>query len=133
MKRRKLRLFLPYVLAFLLPIVLFFIVCQLQHGGIWPFGKMSVLANDAEGQYIPFFTYLKNIIFGNDDFLYNFNNIIGGNALGFAGYYLLSPFNLLYLLFDPSLFPFIFFVVTLLKIGCAGLTMFIFLKHHSNN
>jgi uncharacterized membrane protein YfhO len=68
------------------------------------------------------------VVTGNNDLLYSFSNSIGGNFIGIAAYYLLSPFNVIYLLFPVSELPTAFFLITILKIGCVGLTMFIFLN-----
>ncbi|MDR2063488.1 MAG: YfhO family protein [Candidatus Nomurabacteria bacterium] len=120
--------FLPYLLAFFLPAILFFLVFHIQRGGLWPFGENSILTIDAEGQYVPFFAYLKSMVFGDNDFFYSFGNIIGGDAFGFAAYYLFSPFNFIYLIIPTETIAFL--IVTLLKIGTAGLCAFIFLKKH---
>jgi uncharacterized membrane protein YfhO len=125
---KKFRVILPYLLAFFVPVILFFLACQLQSGGIWPFGKNTIVTNDAEAQYIPFFSYLKTVFFGDNDFLYSFNNTLGGDFFGFSAYYLFSPFNLVYLVVEAETTAFL--IVTLLKIGTIGLTAFIFLTRH---
>jgi uncharacterized membrane protein YfhO len=127
-KTQKLHRTLPYLLAFLLPIIIFFLIFHIQAGGLWPFGRNTILTIDAEGQYVPFFSQLRSIIFGNNDFSYNFNNIIGGDFFGLAAYYLFSPFNLIYLLIKTETIAFL--VVSLLKVGAMGFFAFLFLTRH---
>jgi uncharacterized membrane protein YfhO len=122
------RRILPYILAFLLPALLFFVICQLQYGGIFPFGENTVITIDAEGQYIPFLAHFKSIFQTNNDMFYSFGNLLGSGIFDFVTYYLFSPFNLIFLLISDMSVAFL--VVTLLKIGAAGLTAFIFLTHH---
>jgi uncharacterized membrane protein YfhO len=119
---------LPYLLAFFVPVILMFVILSIVFGGLYPFGENTALILDARDQYVPFFKHLKSIVFGDNDFFYNFGSSVGGNFIGITAYYLLSPFNLIYLFFSDTQLPTAFLIATFLKIGLAGLTMFVFLK-----
>lgn len=98
-------------------------------GGLFPFGNGTILFSDSGGQYTQFFAYLKSIVFDNNDAFYSFSIGLGGNAFGLVAYYLLSPLNVIYLLFPEHLLPVTFLLVTLIKIGLCGLTAYIFFSH----
>lgn len=91
--------------------------------GIVPFGEQSVLATDLKNQYVSYFAYFKSIFEGTDSIIYSFSKTLSGNMIGLFGYYLISPFNFLLLLFDVSNFPLALSIVTILKTSAIALTM----------
>src|SRR5699024_7881826 len=91
--------------------------------GIVPFGEQSVLATDLKNQYVSYFAYFKSIFEGTDSIIYSFSKTLSGNMIGLFGYYLISPFNFLLLLFDVSNFPLALSIVTILKTSAISLTM----------
>ncbi len=121
-KKRCGSLYLPaFVMSAILMTGLMFV------NGIVPFGsEKTILWIDANGQYISYFAYFKNILLGNESPLFTFAKIIGGDMVGLMAYYLLSPFNLVFLLFPTRLFPQAFAIVGVLKTGAAGLTAAIY-------
>ena len=68
--------------------------------GIYPFGDKTIIVIDSNTQYVSFISYLKSVFLGNNDFKYLFSNSLGGNFIPLLGYYLMSPFNLLSVLFS---------------------------------
>ena len=118
---------LIYLLAFSIPVIMMIIaVVCLQ---IFPFGENTILFSDINNQFVSFFSYFKSIITGNDNFIYTFSKNLGGDMVGFSGYYLQNPFLFLLLLFpDVYLTAGILFVM-ILQIGCCGLTFQIYLTH----
>lgn len=121
MKNKKI---LKYVLAFLIP-------CLLMLGiyatvGIYPFGKKSLLTVDMAGQYVAFFNAYKNIFSEGLSAFYSFSKTLGGNMFGLITYYLMSPFNLILLLFDKVNITEAILIINILKIGACGLTSFIY-------
>ncbi len=116
----------PLFLSFLLP-VLIFLGCAAQIG-IYPFGEKSLLISDMGGQYLPFLTDYRRTLLGAGGFFYNWHAGLGLNYLGLIAYYLASPFNLLLVLFPENSLIDAVLVLTLLKIGCSGLTFGIFLR-----
>lgn len=115
-----------YAAAFLLPMAVMLAVYALI--GVAPFGEKSLLVTDMDGQYVSFFSYLKDMARNGNDFFYTFSKNLGGDMAGFAAYYLLSPFNLVLLPFSTVHLPTGILLLTLLKVGSAGLTCALFLS-----
>ena len=113
-----------YLLAFLIPS--FVMVLIYACVGIYPFGKKSLLTVDLAGQYVAFFNALKNIFNGDISIYYSFSKTLGGNMFGLVTYYLLSPFNLIFILFDRLNITEAIFLINVLKIGTCGLTSYIY-------
>ncbi|WP_412155931.1 YfhO family protein [Loigolactobacillus coryniformis] len=111
--------------AFLIPALLFTLVLISKH--IYPFGDFSLLKDDMNYQYINYFAYYKRHFGDLSSFLYSYNMTLGGNFLGLTSYYLLSPFNLILLLFPVRHFPLAIYIMTTLKLSFAGLNMYLFL------
>lgn len=114
------------VLSFTVSVIGMMIVYYLR--GIYPFGELSLLSTDMFNQYVSYFSYLKEILAGDADIFYTFSKNLGGDMIGLTAYYLISPFNLIFLLFPLKYFAEAIMVVSLLKIGFAGLTMNILLN-----
>lgn len=116
-----------YVAAFLIPafIQIFVFACM----GFYPFGDKSILVWDMNWQYVSFFSWLTRTIRETtaDSIFYSFSISYGSSTLGLLGYYLLSPFNVILLLFDTVNLPLGLWIVTILKLSCCGLTMYLFL------
>lgn len=120
MKNKK----IGYLLAFLIPSLIMVLVYACV--GIYPFGNKSLLTVDMAGQYVAFFNALKNIFTGDIGIFYSFSKTLGGNMFGLITYYLLSPFNLLFILFDKINITEAIFLINVLKIGMCGLTSYIY-------
>lgn len=115
------------VAALNLPIVISTIVFAIM--GFFPFGDKSILVWDMNWQYVSFLSWLIRTAKKTtmDSLFYSFSISYGSSTLGLLGYYLLSPFNILLLFFDTKTLPIGILIVTLLKLGSCGLTMYIFL------
>ncbi|MER2009449.1 MAG: YfhO family protein [Psychrobacillus sp.] len=112
---KNIRRYWPIILAGVLAIVIQGVVYyQLE---IAPFGENTILTTDLKGQYISFFSYLKNSLQGDDNLLYSMSKTMGGNMVGLTSYYLLSPLNIIFLCFKLEHFPIAITVLTLIKIG----------------
>lgn len=96
--------------------------------GITPFGEKSILSIDLRNQYIHYLSYLKEIIKGKHDIFYTFSKTIGGDMAGFSAYYLMSPLNLLLMLFPRDALQYGVELITLVKLGLCGLSFYLFLK-----
>lgn len=118
MTKQKSNVFL-YFSSFTLPIVLLFTV--LAYSGFVPFGDKSLLIMDMSGQYVEFYNALK---FG--DIFFSWSKALGTNYIGVFAYYVSSPFSLLTLFFSDEAMPLCILLLTLLKIGFAGLTFTIY-------
>lgn len=116
-----------YLMAFLLPVIIMLIYFIVR--GVYPFGNSSVLTVDMGQQYIDFYSYFRQTILGHPGQLfYGFNKALGGDMYGTFAYYLLSPFNLVLLVFPKTMLDVAVFVMTLLKYGAASLSMAWFMK-----
>ena len=111
-----------YLLAFIIPFVMM-ILLYLSVGVIG--GNKNVLTVDMAGQYIAFFNSLKYIFNGLASPFFSFSKTLGGNMLGIITYYLMSPLNLIVLLFDRIDVPKAILIINILKIGLSGFTSYI--------
>lgn len=114
-----------YLLSFIIPIVVMIIIYVLA-GVIG--GNKNILTVDLANQYVEFFGALKNILNGTISPFYSFSKTLGGNLFGLITYYLISPFNLLIILFDRIDIPKFILIINILKIGSAGLTSYIYFR-----
>lgn len=120
-----------YLFAFMLPILLYFIILFLKH--IYPFGNLANIAYDENIQYEQFFNFYYNVLHGNASIDYSFYKSLGGSLVALWGYYLASPVNLILLFFNSMNVLNFVFLITLIKIGLCGLTFSIFIKHRFKN
>ena len=104
------------------------VVCQ-----IIPFGMNSLMAGDIAGQYIPFWSYFKDCFLGKQSIFYSFSKLLGGNMFGIWAYYLMSPFNIVFLMFSKEALVEAVVLVTGLKIVASAITMYIYLKDKIKN
>ncbi|MBS4770478.1 YfhO family protein [Carnobacteriaceae bacterium zg-ZUI240] len=87
-----------YILCAVIPLAIMIVNFIIL--GMYPFGNTTVMAIDFASQYIDLFAYLKRAVLSLDvdSFFYSFSKSLGGDMVGLWGYYLLSPFNLIYVL-----------------------------------
>ncbi|WP_203664025.1 YfhO family protein [Lacticaseibacillus sp. 53-4] len=101
---------------------------------VWPFGNNSIMTVDMGQQYIDYYSYYRQTLFGHPgQFFYAFNKALGGDALGIWAYYLMSPFNLILLLFPQSALDLAITVMTLAKYAAAGAAMGLYVKRHGGD
>jgi len=109
----------PLWVSFWLPLLImtgYFIYRQMA-----PFGSSSLLTVDLGQQYVDLFAYFRHTLLHDPSaFFYSFSKTIGGEMVGVWAYYLMSPFNLIYLLFPGTSITTGIFIVTVLKYGFAG-------------
>jgi len=118
--------FFYYALSFLLPIV--FLLGLGFYLGITPFGNSNLAVSDLGTQYLPFFAYLRQIASGHANVFYSFSIGMGAKVLPLAAYYLLSPFNLLFLVFPNQDVDVLVNLVIMLKIACISSAMLYYLE-----
>lgn len=113
-------------LAFSLPVTILAIV--LLSKGIGWGSSRTILASDGFHQYVIFAQNLRNILHGSDSFFYTFTSGLGLNFYALISYYLgsfLSPFVYF---FSLQTMPDAIYLLTLIKFGLAGLSMFVALQ-----
>ena len=103
-----------YTLSILIPAMM--ILTIFLFFTITPFGNRTWLTIDLGQQYVDFFSYYQDTLLHHpEQFFYSFSKSIGGEMVSLWAYYLLSPFNLLFLLIPHSSIA-------------MGVTLLIFLK-----
>lgn len=126
--------------AFISALVLYVITLLLCNK--YPLGEYSFLQSDLKAQYAPFLALLRSKIaefstIPHDHWLsylsYSFKLGLGKNFIGTFGYYLASPFNLLYLLFEEAQIDFAVIVIVVLKLSLSSSFMCLFLGQRSDN
>ena len=91
-----------HLLAFIIPIVvlgfIYIIRCQLRGA--------TFFISDSYGQYLPLFSYFKDVIDSKQSLMYSFSKGIGGSMFGTYAYYLASPLNFLIIFFIIFLYSY---------------------------
>ncbi|WP_390404834.1 YfhO family protein [Lacticaseibacillus jixiensis] len=119
----------PYWLAFCTPILVMSAYFIAQK--VYPFGNSSLLTVDLGQQYIDFYSYFRQTVFGHPgQLLYAFNKDLGADMYSVYAYYLLSPYNFIVCLFPKSMLDSAIVVMTLAKYGSASLAMAYYLRRH---
>ncbi|MBO0422767.1 YfhO family protein [Enterococcus plantarum] len=112
--------------SFLLPFLLLIILWSIL--GLAPIGNNNLLVSDLGTQYMPFLSLFKQFFQGDTYSLYSFSDALGGTILPLSAYYLLSPFNILVLLFSYEQLPIAILLIITLKISFMGSSMFYYLQ-----
>lgn len=112
-----------YLVSFLLPATILLMIYNRL--GIYPVVSKTVLTSDLNGQYVSFYSYLKSMVMEGKGFFYSFSKTLGGDAIGFASYYLFSPLNFFLLFISAKELPTALMVLGLMKVGLAGFTSYL--------
>jgi uncharacterized membrane protein YfhO len=90
-----------------------------------PFGPRTRNVNDLGNQYVPFHAHLWDLLHGRDTggLLVNWQSGFGASFLPDLGTYLTSPFALLVAVFPRDEIDLAVYVISVLKIACAGAAM----------
>lgn len=96
--------------------------------GVYPVADHSVLVLDLNAQFIYYYEAFRQAILEGKSLLYSWSQSLSGEMIGLFGYYLASPFMIVYLLFPKEGIVEALFVVTLLKAGTLGVTFAYFLR-----
>lgn len=108
-------------LSFLLPLFVMMVIYATM--GVYPFGNSTLLTVDLGQQYVDFFSYYRTTLLSDPSALFfSFTKSFGGEMLGLWAYYLMSPFNLIFLLFPQSQLPLAVTILILMKVSASGLT-----------
>lgn len=91
----------------------------------YPFGPRTRSVNDLGNQYLPFHAHLWDLLHGKADggLLVNWQSGFGASFLPDLGTYLTSPFALLVAVFPRDEIDLAVYVITVLKVACAGAVM----------
>ena len=133
--RRDLRPLFAFLAAFVLYLISLIVFQK------YPLGDDAVLLSDLDAQYAPFLALLKNKIQDMASvpsghlvsyLSYSFKLGLGKNFASTFGYYLASPFNLLYLIIDLAQLDALVMILIVLKLSLASGFMCLFLKTRIN-
>ena len=114
-----------YLLSFFIPVIISALAYYNQL--IYPGGTNSVLIYDMKEQMIAFYANLSIGGPGFDGFLHNMSGGLGGGYLGTLAYNI-SPFDLVYMLIPARYLPDAVLIMTIARIGFAGLFCCAFLR-----
>ncbi|WP_100064936.1 YfhO family protein [Miniphocaeibacter massiliensis] len=115
-----------YILSFILPLAILAFIFSRK--GVFPFGDNQIIIQDGVHQYFPFLKELHRKLLSGDNILFSWNLGSGFPYYNIFAYYTASPLNLL-LYFIPEDFTIHFYyIITLVKISLASLTMSFYLK-----
>ena len=111
-----------YTISALLPMTIMLVVWYFM--GSYPFGNKSLMAVDFGQQYISFFGLLKNAILSGDlsSLTYSFTKSLGGDMIGILGYYLMSPFNIIYIILPFKYYGLAVVLTIWLRYGAIGIS-----------
>ena len=110
-----------YAVSFAVPaLVMLWVYASM---GMAPWGDKTVLISDMSSQYVEFFCALKN-----GDLFFSWSKILGTSYIGVVSYYVSSPLSLLTLLCPNEQMPIGLMLLTVLKIGLAGLAFAVFIR-----
>ena len=126
MNKKKRRTLFAAILVFAAIAILYMVIQTLS--GLYPFGDKLNLLWDEDIQYVDYFAFYRDVLLGKAQIGYSFSKSLGGSLVALFGYYLASPFNLLVVFFDTEHLPLFVFLITMLKMGTAGVTSFAFMR-----
>lgn len=112
-----------YVLAFIIPIII--CMLSLHFKGILK-NIEYMYVSDLRLQHVVFLNYLKEILLNKASLFYTFTAGMGSSMLSTVVFYCISPINILLLFFKDIRYAIL--IIYLVKVGLAGLTMYILLK-----
>ncbi len=121
------------ILAFFVTLILYIFLMIVNTK--YPLGKNSSLISDLRAQYAPFLALMRSKLTGigsipQSNLLsylsYSFELGLGKNFIGTFGYYLASPFNLLYLLLDKTQIDCAVLLIVVLKLCFSSAFMCLF-------
>lgn len=112
-------------LSFLIPVVI--MIAVYAYIGIYPGSEgRTILASDAFSQYSNFHASFNNMLKGEGSIFYTWSGSMGLNYWAFISYYLGGVFTPLVFFFNNLQIPDYLYYLTLLKIGCLGLSFWVF-------
>lgn len=121
---------LTYIASAFIPMVIIVATYSIHQG--LPFtGKNTLLLVDMNQQYVDFYSFLRQTFLHGQwsNLFFSFNNGLGSDTWGIWAYYLMSPFNLILLLFSEKMITSAIFIIMVLKYMAAAVSMAALLRH----
>lgn len=126
--KRNFKFSIFYILSFFIPFIILTVIFFIKD--ITPFGSETIMTGDMEWQFVPFINELCQKIKGGESLMYSWCRGMGYDFISEFAYYLASPLNVIFLLFDIKNIPAGISILVILKSCLCGLTMFLYLKFH---
>lgn len=114
------------MLSFFLPLGVMLLILATK--GIWWGSDTTILASDSFHQYVIFAQTIRNTLHGDGSLFYTFTSGLGLNLYALSAYYLGSFLTPFFYFFGLQSMPDAIYLVTLVKFGLTGLSMFASLK-----
>lgn len=115
------------ILAFFVPFLIMGIAFASYK--VYPFGDQQILVTDFWQQYYPFFCNFQSKLQEGSSMLWSWGTGLGTNYIALIAYYLASPLNLLLFFVPSEILREALTVSLMIKIGCAGMFMAMFLRN----
>ncbi len=113
-------------LAFLIPFLLMFTAFKVA--GVSPYGDKQILVTDLWHQYYPFLVDYQSKLKSGESLLWSWTSGGGTNYVALFAYYLASPLNFFSVLVPADRLREFLYVITCVKIGCAGMFYALFIR-----
>ena len=120
-----------YIVAFFIPVIILF--AAYAAFGVHPFGDMSVLVLDLNGQYVYYFEHLRDVLHGSGSPFISWSRNLTGELMGIFAYYLASPFTIIPMLLPRSIMTESLLIMQLCKVGAASVTFNYYLRRSKNS
>ena len=113
-----------YILAFFIPIIICLVFMYFKNilADI-----EEIYTSDLRCQHIVFLNYFKSVLLGKSSLFYTFSAGMGNSMLAMIIFYCISPINILIFLIEDMRYA--IFVIYFIKMGLAGVSMYILLKN----
>lgn len=108
------------MISFLITFVCMYIIYAVMH--VVPFGERTLAWEDADIQYMDFFSYFRDVLLGRNSLKYSMSNTLGNTSIGIYSYYLASPLSVLVVFFKQSQFQYFFSLLLAIKLSLASTT-----------
>ncbi len=96
-------------------------------------GANTIFTSDLNGQYIYYIAYFKTALFSGKGIFYTFTGLLGTETAALIGYYLLSPLNILALLFPLNKIGTAVYFIIFIKIILAGVFSYLYFGRKRNH
>lgn len=115
------------LMTFFIPVAIMYLIYSCF--GVHPYGDMSALVLDLNGQYVSYYEMLRDAVWGDASLIYSWSRNLSGETMGIFGYYLASPFMWIIVLLPRTMMCGAIEIMQLAKVGCCGLAFAYYLRN----
>ena len=130
LKKQKFYPYITEVLTYILPpvTVMAVLLFVFWRGGFYPFGEKSIAWCDMSQQTVPMLAALRSALRGESSLLYSFSQAGGVGIFPAICFFVLSPFSLISLLYEPEGLMLAANVIVLVKLTAAAVAAAVFFR-----